>query len=743
MTAPAVAAADYAEKSHASQDPRRDNPHDPRRPQEGGEYAIDDRQLLSIVQTEIDGSLGWTGTRLAEARRANLNEYFGNPRGDEIEGRSQVVSRVTFEQVEWMVDPVVDPFVSGPQVVRFTGRGKRDPEESKQDDARAKQATDACNYVWHTAGGHKFLKTAVKDGGIQKNGIGKVWYDQAPSEGFLEAYEGKTFDEVALLLDNPNLELKRATAWMPVDPADPYGERSEMDMREVPEEQLDLFLYDLEMLRVNRTGQVRLENIPPEEFIINRDARDLYGDTCRFVGHRIRATESDLVRWGFDREMVERLPGSQSIYTTDQDAIVRASQDDSFPLVYSYRSDSERVIYVTECYILVDRDDDGVSEWWKVVVAGEYGQALLLAEPCDGHPFVSFTPIPIPHRFYGYAIADVVADIQHMDTTLQRLYFDCLYLGVDPMNVVYSQGDPEGGDEASVPMVNLDQLINRIPGGYVEEYERNALRPYEQKSNAAEMLPGFDYLEKIKTRRTGISPEAMGVDPNAISTHVYGAMVQQSGAQRRIIGIAREAATQFVVEAFKKIYKCLLQNHTQPMMMKLRGEWVAADPSSWEEGYSCEIAVGLGHGSRMERAADAEAIMQMQKALLESGVPEIQRMVSPDNLFAAAVVYAEARGFSDGDMFVTDPATLPPLPPPEPDPATLALQAQTQIEQFKQWRELKEAEWKHEEKVWELRIKAAEAGVAIEVPIDDPELGSGAPTPVVPPVPQPPLGAAQ
>ena len=687
-----------------------------------GLFVLTDRELLATMQTELDSALGWAGTRLSEARRQNLNEYFGNQRGDEVEGRSQVVSRSTFEQVEWFLPPIMEMFTAGPEVVNYVPNNEKETEEADQRSA-------AGNYVWKREGGFMFLLTALKDAAIEKNGIGKVWYDTNPAEGVIEQYEGKSFEELNAILADPNTEIRATTAWRPLEEGKPYDQGQEVSLDGINPEELPSLYFDVTAVRKNNTGRVRLENIPPEDFWINRDARSLDHETCRALGERRQVSGSDLVRLGLDPELVARIPTANSVgATTDQNRIVRSSQDDGNPFAFGTRTDSERQLYVIEGYLLVDRDGDGISEWWRVIAGGEYGQLFLHAEPCDGHPYVSYTPIPIPHRFYGLAIADVTSDIQNRETSLERQYFDSLYLATDPRNVVFSQGV---GD-AATPMVNLDQLMQAVPGGYIEEYERGALRPYEQKNNAAEILPGFEYLDGIKNRRTGISPESMGVDASAISKHVYGAMVQQTGAQRRIVLMARIAAEQFVTRAFKLIDRCLRRHHSQEMMIQLRGKWIATSPAEWGSDMDCEIAVGLGHGSRMERAADAEAIAEVQARLLEGG---FARLVSEENLYASALNIAEARGQKDAARFFQDPSQLPP-PEPEPDVAQEALQIQAQVEfgklelerqskeneRFELMHKMKIAEWEHEEAIWKLRIEAAAKGVTTTIPLDDPGL---------------------
>jgi beta-phosphoglucomutase-like phosphatase (HAD superfamily) len=463
--------------------------------------------------------------------------------------------------------------------------------------------------------------------------------------------------------------------------------------------------YDIKGVRYKRAGKIALDNVAPEDFVINRDAKSLYGPSCRFVGHRIKTSESQLIAWGYDPDLVRRVPSSTNTHTNDQDVIIRASQDDSFPLTYADRQDSERSVFVTECYTLVDRDGDGVSEWWKVVVGGDYAQIILHSEPSNGHPFVSVTPIPIPHRFHGLSLADVTGDLQEINTTLWRQYLDCLYLATDPRNIVLSRGT----GEASQPMVNLSQLLNAPAGGYIEEYEPGALRPYEQKTNAMDIIPALEAHGKMRESRTGISPEAMGINPDSISKHVYGTMVQSSAAATRITLYARIFADTGVKHLMEKIYMLLMQNDTRGMVVRLRGKYVHVDPTNWATEVDCQVTVGLGHGSKMEKSMNLQTIGEVQKALVELGLPQ---MVTPGNAFNTVSDLVEALGFRSAEQYFTDPDTVAP-PEPEPDPTAEAVKAASEIEFMRV--ELERQKVEHSRDKLMLEIKKVELAHEIEI----------------------------
>ena len=63
---------------------------------------------------------------------------------------------------------------------------------------------------------------------------------------------------------------------------------------------------------------------------------------------------------------------------------------------------------------------------WMVMALPSSGRYVLLAttvlanEEIDSIPFVSITPIKIPHKFFGLSVADLVMDLQLMKSTYAK-----------------------------------------------------------------------------------------------------------------------------------------------------------------------------------------------------------------------------------------------------------------------------------------------------------------------------------
>lgn len=101
-----------------------------------------DHDLKALVAAHINGAVDAQGGRLAQERAQAERFYRGERLGNELEGRSQVVSRDVAEAVDAMLPSLMRIFAGGDEVVRFEPVGPEDEEA-------ARQATDYVNWIWN------------------------------------------------------------------------------------------------------------------------------------------------------------------------------------------------------------------------------------------------------------------------------------------------------------------------------------------------------------------------------------------------------------------------------------------------------------------------------------------------------------------------------------------------------------------------------------------------------------------
>ena len=107
------------------------------------------------------------------------------------------------------------------------------------------------------------------------------------------------------------------------------------------------YLHNCIIKRTRNTGKVKIENIPPEEFLIERSAKSI--EEANFVAHRVMKTRSDLIEMGYDQDIIDDLPTTNGILLDDE-RLQRVSDIDESPFDDA-PDDSTQEIEVYECYV--------------------------------------------------------------------------------------------------------------------------------------------------------------------------------------------------------------------------------------------------------------------------------------------------------------------------------------------------------------------------------------------------------
>jgi hypothetical protein len=150
-------------------------------------------ELLNLIESEERQCIGTYSGTLAEQRRKALQYYYSQPYGNEVEGRSQVVTSETLDAIEGLMPSLMAIFTSSDEVVSFE-------PQNEEDEEAAQQATDYINYVFsRDNNGFLFLYCIFKDALLQKNGFGKIYWEEY--EGSVkETYRGLTEDQFVMMV---------------------------------------------------------------------------------------------------------------------------------------------------------------------------------------------------------------------------------------------------------------------------------------------------------------------------------------------------------------------------------------------------------------------------------------------------------------------------------------------------------------------------------------------------------------
>ena len=619
---------------------------------------ITEEELLTRIQGEITESLGYMGDTISHQREQAMQYYYGLPFGNEVEGRSQYVDSTVQDTIEWIKPSLMRVFASGDEMVKFTPHGPEDVQ-------MAEQATDYVNYVFTKDNpGWEILYSWFTDALLSKNGIVKIWWDEY--EDFnREEYQRLSEVEFETLILSTNVEVLQHTQY-----PDPQA------VEVVPGAAVAM-LHDVVIKRKSYTGKVRIENVPPSEFLIARESKTI--QDSRFVCHRVLKTLSELREMYPDKDLdVEDLRGASSDMMDFSSERLERFQFDKSAQYWegwgdaTYGEDGLRTYWLHESYLKTDYDGDGITELRKVCTVGS---TVLANEEIDSIPFVSLTPVKIPHKFFGLSIADLVMDLQLIKSTLMR----------NLMDNAYNQNF--GRYAVLEGQANLDDLLTQRPGGVVRVKSPNAVMPLATPPLQPESFQMLEYLDGIRESRAGVSRMSQGMNENALTSHTTATAVNavMSAAQSRVELVARNFAETGVKELMYKIYELLLKNQDKERVIMLRNNWVPVRPDSWNDKYDCTVSVALGNGNKDQQLAHLSAIMQFAGQAMQGGLP----IATAQNMYNIGAAMVKNMGFQNVQDFLTDPSQTPPQPSP-----------QQQAEQM-------ELELKHKE----LEIKAADVQV--------------------------------
>jgi hypothetical protein len=609
----------------------------------------------AIIGERLSGNA--TDTELQTAREAAMNSYYGRPLGNEMDGRSQVVSKDLMDTIEWIMPSLMRVFCVQ-QAVQFDPVGPEDEQLAKQETAYV------THVMWKKNPGFMIIYEWLKSALLQKNGYVKTWWQDEEKLAFDE-YTG---------LDEEQLELTMQSL------------ASQGEVEVVGHEQAEDGTHSIKVKVKKKYGCPKVATCPPEEIVIDRNCR---GDVkkAKFVGHlRRNVMRSELIEEGYSRERVKKLTDYD--WSMDvAEGLARDTVGESLPEDNDDSDQASTELELLECWTYLDVDNDGIAELRHYLLAGN---DVLENEEAPEIPFDSWTPTPVPFRHVGMSEHDFVEDLSRIKTALQRGLLDNVYFTNAPRNAYSRQVDP----------VSLG--INR-PGGNVLIDVNGPIAghivPLMVQPIADRLLPVIGYIDQVKETRTGVGRMTSGVDADVLAQSTKGAYTDaKSAANQRIEAIARIFAETGYSSLYSSIHRLLMRHQDWESRFKLRDQWVTVNPTEWQERANLTVSVGLGNASKDEVRQNLMLMGQGQQA-----AASVPGLIQPTNVFALFRRMQVELGF-ENEAFITDPKS--------PEYQQFVQGQQGQKDPYVQGEEIK-SQTKLQEKQVDAQIKTQEQGQRI------------------------------
>ena len=583
--------------------------------QEDGKLT--DEDILSIVSSELSSASGASENDAIQMGRQNaLAAYLGD-KGTVVEGRSSVVSTDVADAIEWIMPEVMKAFTQNNEVVTFDPVG---PDDRRQAQIESRYVYDI---LMKDNEGFIALHEFFKDALMQKNGFFKVWYENEPCVT-VENYTGLNTLEFEMLQQDTELEIIGLT------------ERVHSD------EHGTIQVYDVNVKRTRESGKIRIQCVAPDDMRINRMHNSVCLKDARFIAHAMTMTKSDLIEAGFDKEIVDSLPTESEEFRESKNYRFSMQGENIAPYGGSSKDQSQYTYDVSECYMRIDLNGDGIAERVKITVAGfDNPTHVLEIEEVEEWPFISATAILMSHKLFGLSVYDRLKEIQEQKTAIWRNILDNMYLKNNQRTIAV-----EG-------MVNLDDLLVSRPGGIIRTKNLNAVAPYQTPDLGSDVYRMVDYLDQVRAGRVGVSPEG------SIADQSIGDAVGSEGIERllsqkeELVGLMiRVFAETGIKPLMHMIRKLLIQHIDSTVDYEYHDEWIQIAPKSWFQRNRTTVRVGTGSGNRQQQASALNAVLTYQEKLLANPG---QALVTEAQVFTALDDLAKVSGMPGAGAYFLDP----------------------------------------------------------------------------------------
>lgn len=612
----------------------------------GQPMTPDDLQRLISIELVAGRDHVYGADNIAAERDRNYDYYRGIMNDlPAPPGRSKVVEHTVANYIGLMKPNLLRIFTSGRNIAEYVS-----PKPDLQ--PMVKLITRFINDVVFRKDnrGELLLSDWAEDALVQKLGIAMYWWDEC-WESKDEVIEGLTDDQMLLLAQEAaarGAEIVEHSAAEVIAQTPAGAMASQVHSVKV-------------RTRINKS-KCCIDVIPPEEFVISRDARSL--EDAVLKAHRTGVQVGDLIKAGYDPNVIDGLPTytvtySEGLQKYNQDLQTnKTNADQADPML--------RKVCVTRGIVHCDFDGTGLKDWYFVVGGDDNQPKLLEVEPYnDQVGFADFCPEPMPHTVYGRCPADRLAAIQKIQTVLVRQMNDNLFLANTPQREVVMDW-----------IVKPDQLMNMAPGAPVLVKQPNAIREIAVPFVADKALVAMQYYDGQAEMTAGVSRQSAGLDPDALQNQSATAAANTYSAMMgRIEMIARIWAQGGMRKLFRGVFRCLKAYQDFARVVQIDGAPQPVDPRQWQalDDLDVNINTGLGSGNRAQEVSILSLIKQQQDEIIAQLGPN-NPIVTPSMAVKTRQMIAQAGGIAYPENVFRDPGEdfqIPPPAPPQPTPDAL------------------------------------------------------------------------
>ena len=580
-----------------------------------------DTTIASKLKTQLQHCEGFDGDSVSQDREKALNYYFQRARGDEVVGRSAVVSGDVSAMVEATLAQMMEAF-SSDRICDF------DPLDA-DDETQAQLESEAVQYfVMGRENGFLELLSAIKEALLLRNGIIKIEAEDkttrrtrrfgnvepaaladmlAPDEVVKHKYDEDT-QELLLTVEVT---------------------RREFSLQSVP---LENFLYYAEW------NQPTLDGIPicaVRHLDSRAEMKSCFPKAAAKI-HALTAHKHDL-----KAESNARNPRGTRKPVTAVDT-------------------SQEMVEWYEVYVRMG-GERGVDELHRVSMS--YVNGVIVEDvPVPFLRLAAGTAILNPHRFTGVSLYDKLKQNQDIRTALRRALLD---------NVNATTKNRLAGFDG---IVNIDDVTDGRVNNMVRVKPtvpdiRAALMPLTVPDTSANILQNLESTARERSEMGGAA-----LDMQSAQMQIGGDRMGSQGlekaysvAEQLSAAMMKTIAATLIRSVFLLAHATLREYFDEPLPIKRNGKWMHVTPSEWPERLNVTVKPGMSPGERSRRAAAMGNIVDSQMMLADKGMDGV--LVGIHQFNRAMMDWARLNEVQNPEQYYIDP---------ESDESKQALQAKSE-----------------------------------------------------------------
>jgi len=613
---------------------------------------LGDERLKQILEAERVNALGCVqSSDLSEQRIKNYEYYNGEMRDMPAnDGESSATDTSVQDVVEGVLPIILDALTSGENLCEFKPMGPGD-------EAAARQETDYVNHViYEENNGFLILYSIIKDSLLQKNGFAK-WAMEHEEDRQHETYEGLPADSYALMTADEEVTLRDVQEYTDTDPL--TGQPAKF--------------YNCVAETVKKIKVPRVYAMPPEEVLISKNSRET--QKLPYWAHTSRKPQADVIElFPKKKEIIMKAP-SAIVMSDNSEANARQTVQDNQDNLQSTDDINKemRLIEVVEHYIRLPLEKDEIPRRYKITTVSNY--EILGIEEVTSWPMATGTPIIMPHRIFGRALADLVLDVQQIKTALLRATLNNAYFANNQRTEVAETHATEN---------TIDDLLNNRVGGIVRTKMPGGLNQLETQPIGHWTLPLIEHMNEVRENRTGVSRYNQGLDGDSLNHTATGITRIMDAAEMRIKLMTRVIAETLIVDMFRGVHEMLQEFGEEKNVVQLNGKWETINPREWKKRRHLKVTFPISGAGKQQLIGFFMQMLGVQKeVLMQQGNPN-GPLVAYQNIYNTMDRIIRLAGVPSVDPFFMKPAPPNPNAPPPPNPAMVEAQAKAQATQAEQ-----------------------------------------------------------